>query len=122
MTAETPRRNDDRTLTCPICGAAVPAAGRQRFCSARCRQTAWRRRHPPAIASIIPPPGRSRRALTVYECPACALRLLGHQRCPDCHLWARRLGLGGLCPACDEPVTLADLGLDPITHQTEVPH
>ncbi|MGH2364008.1 MAG: hypothetical protein ACRDHX_05070, partial [Chloroflexota bacterium] len=44
-------------------------------------------------------------SLWAYECSGCGVRLLGEQRCPDCGLFARRLGLGGLCPHCDEPVT-----------------
>src|SRR5262245_49011359 len=66
----------------------------------------------PAPVAVVPPAGPDRRARTVYDCPACATSLLGHQHCPDCHLWARRLGPGGPCPHCDEPVTLDDLGLD----------
>jgi hypothetical protein len=46
---------------------------------------------------------------TVYECPSCEARFLGDRRCPDCHVFCRRLGLGGLCPHCDDPVTLAEL-------------
>jgi hypothetical protein len=37
------------------------------------------------------------------------MRFLGQQRCPDCGLFCRRIGPGGLCPHCDEPVALADL-------------
>ena len=36
-------------------------------------------------------------------------RYLGQQRCPDCHRFCRRLGPGGACPHCDEPVTFVDL-------------
>lgn len=108
MTAADPLRNAGVTLTCPICGASLPTVGRNRFCSPRCRQAAWRQRHrQPVVAA----PSLPAAAFTVYECPACQTRLLGEQRCPDCQLFARRLGLGGLCPHCDEPVTLADLGL-----------
>ncbi len=31
------------------------------------------------------------------------------RRCPDCNLFTRRLGHGGRCPHCDEPVTLDEL-------------
>ena len=111
MTADFPLRNDGVTLACPACGATVPASGRRRFCSPGCRQAAWRRQHQPTVSKVTPPAGSPLNAFTVYECPSCEVRLLGQQRCPDCHLWARRLGPGGLCPHCDEPVTLADLGL-----------
>jgi len=46
---------------------------------------------------------------TVYICPSCDTRFLGEQRCPDCHTFARRLGPGGPCPHCDEPVAVNDL-------------
>lgn len=45
----------------------------------------------------------------VYACPSCDTRFLGEQRCPDCGLFGRRVGPGGLCPHCEEPVALADL-------------
>jgi len=103
------------TSTCLLCGDSFDPVGRQRFCSDAHRQAAWRRRQRALLAAAVPPASASRRAITVYACPSCELRLLGEQRCPDCHLWARRLGLGGLCPHCDEPVTLADLGLDQLS-------
>lgn len=34
---------------------------------------------------------------------------LDEQRCPDCSLFARRIGEGGNCPHCEEPVALSDL-------------
>jgi hypothetical protein len=100
-----PSRNDATTTACPVCGRAVHPVGRRRFCSDACRQAAWRRRHPPA------PPGstRSPRPATIYECAECGARYLGQQRCQDCHRFARRVGPGGLCPHCDEPVAVADL-------------
>lgn len=54
-------------------------------------------------------PTRSPRSATVYACPSCDTRYLGQQRCDDCHLFCRRVGPGGACPHCDEPVALADL-------------
>ena len=54
-------------------------------------------------------PARPRRPATVYECPECELRLLGTQRCPDCGSFMTKLGLGGLCSNCDEPVTFDEL-------------
>jgi hypothetical protein len=109
------------TLTCPGCGADL-SSGRARHCSAACRQRAYRARHAtPALVMA----GRGSRhtaaggvlgsaagritTRTVYECPECEQRFVGLQRCPDCHRFCRRLGPGGSCPHCDEPVLLADL-------------
>jgi hypothetical protein len=48
-------------------------------------------------------------AHTVYECPQCNERRLGEQRCPECHLFCRALGVGGTCPDCDAVILLVDL-------------
>lgn len=48
-------------------------------------------------------------ASTVYECSECGERFLGERRCPDCQLFARHLGLGGVCPECDQIVLLDEL-------------
>ena len=130
-----PPRNDGVTITrgsCPVCGGAFQSTGRRRFCSDACRQAAWRRRHPtpgtsgtsalgeaqgrlsgearrlpaPTLPEAAPRPARS---ATVYECPSCGTRYLGEQRCPDCRRFCRRVGPGGRCPHCDEPVALSDL-------------
>ena len=45
----------------------------------------------------------------VYECPDCGERQAGIRRCEDCNLFMRRLGPGGSCPHCDEPVLISDL-------------
>jgi len=113
--AHSPYRNDGvtiapgATVACPRCGQPFAPLGRQRFCSAACCQGTWRRRHSPAAAvPPVVPPGVSR-AATVYECPACGTRLLGEQRCADCNVFCRRVGPGGPCPHCEEPVAVADL-------------
>ena len=36
-------------------------------------------------------------------------RYLGTQRCSECGVFCRRVGAGGLCPECGEPVAVADL-------------
>jgi len=101
-----PSRNVGVTTPCPICERPFTPAGRQRVCSAACRQAAWRRRHPaPPVA--IPP--RTPRTATIYECPSCATRSLGQQRCAECGVFCHRVGPGGRCPHCDEPVAVADL-------------
>ena len=98
---------------CPVCQATITSA-RARYCSDACKQRAYRLRQTngpvdlDALTANLP----SRQALvarTVYACPTCETRLLGEQRCPDCHVFCRRLGPGGLCPHCDDPVTLAEL-------------
>ena len=51
----------------------------------------------------------------IYQCPECDERYLSERRCPDCQLFCRRVGPGGLCPHCEEPVTLNDLAGPAIT-------
>lgn len=105
---------------CPVCTATLTSL-RARYCSDACKQRAYRRRQADGTLldlDALTADLRSRRALvvrTVYECSSCETRFLGEQRCPDCHVFCRRLGLGGLCPHCDDPVTLADLlGLEEV--------
>lgn len=50
-------------------------------------------------------------AAMVYECPGCGERQAA-RRCEDCNLFTRRLGPGGECPHCGEPVLIGEL-LDP---------
>ncbi len=101
-----PVRDVTATTACPVCGTGFEPQGRQRFCSTGCRQTAWRhaRRAPtePVVARVD----------TVYACPDCDARYLGQQRCDDCNTWCRRLGPGGTCPCCDEPVAVSDIFAD----------
>ena len=55
------------------------------------------------------PATRPRRDNTVYECGECQTRYLGEQWCVGCVRPCRRVGVGGLCPHCDEPVAIPDL-------------
>jgi hypothetical protein len=103
-----------RDRACPICQTGS-APARARYCSDACKQRAYRLRRtaivPPAPTAPAAEP-RRRQAIaahTVYECPTCETRLLGERRCPDCNVFCRRLGLGGPCPHCDEPVLLANI-------------
>jgi hypothetical protein len=112
--ARTPLRNDDRNDTaarCPACGQPFTPSGRRRWCSDACRQAAWRRRHPapsPAAAALpAAPPAASDG--TIYQCPECDQRYIGQQYCDDCATFCRRIGPGGPCPHCDEPVSVNDL-------------
>lgn len=105
-----PSRNDGVTILCPVCRVRgfVPI-GRKRVCSPACRQAAFRRRHSAASGVPVVPPLRPRRNRTIYECPSCEARYLGNQRCFECGVFCRRVGAGGLCPECGEPVAVADL-------------
>jgi hypothetical protein len=98
-----PVRDDTATTTCPVCARAFAPDGRQRFCSTGCRQRAWRRQRSAPVQPVVA------RTDAVYECPSCEARYLGEQRCDECNTWCRRVGPGGLCPCCDEPVAISDL-------------
>ncbi len=102
-----PLRDDDATMTCPACGSGFIPSGRRRYCSDTCRAAAWCRR--PAPAPLVIPPTMSRAAVTVYQCPSCDARYVEAQRCDECGIFARRVGLGGHCPHCDEAVTVEEL-------------
>jgi hypothetical protein len=106
-----PSRNDDRndTAACPACGQPFTRAGRRRWCSDACRQAGWRRRHPEPAAAMALTPRRPDRNHTVYQCTDCGQRYLGQQRCDDCRTFCRRIGRGGACPSCEEPVAIADI-------------
>ncbi len=113
MRPELTSRNDDETtatktskIPCALCGTVFEPVGRQRFCLPACRQTAWRRRHPPPLPPI---PAHAPRHSTVYQCGSCETRYLGEQYCGDCGQFCKRVGVGGPCPACDEPVAIIDL-------------
>jgi hypothetical protein len=106
----TPSRNDAVTIPCPVCATPFVAAGKRRYCRDACRVAAHRRRTGAAASRVLgPAPPPPRRPVTVYECDSCGTRLLGEQRCEDCATFMRRVGVGGLCPCCDEPVTVDEL-------------
>ncbi len=99
---------------CPLCAGPLPSA-RARYCSEACKQRAYRLRQ---AARTRPDPTaltrelqrlRTLKAHTLYECPTCGERYLGVQRCPDCQLFCRALGLGGACPHCDELLLITDV-------------
>jgi hypothetical protein len=107
-----PSRNDNETTTaCPVCGNPFTPIRRQRYCTPACRQKAWRNRHhtPNPDPVLALPPRTPRRAITVYHCPGCDTRALGHQWCHDCNRPRTRLDIGALCPHCDEPITIQDI-------------
>jgi len=104
-----PSRDDAGTKTCPICQRYFTPVGRQRYCSDPCRKTAFRRRHQQPLLAVTVPAARPRQDFTIYECPHCGDRFLGQQRCEQCGAFGRRVGIGGPCPHCDQPVALTDL-------------
>ncbi len=99
---------------CLVCQVEFHTSGRGRYCSSTCRVRAFRSRR---NAVTVDNEGMTRILKsqdelvprTVYECPGCEVRFLGNHRCPDCNLMCRKLGLGGCCPHCDEPVAVSDL-------------
>jgi hypothetical protein len=103
-----PLRDEHATTRCPVCRQRFTPVGRQLYCSSPCRKTAFRRRRQQPPSTVVAP-ARARRGYTVYECPDCEQLLAGEQRCSDCGTFARRVGPGGACPHCQEPVTLAEL-------------
>ncbi len=107
---DTPARDDNETTSnrCPICSTPFTAIRRQRYCTNACRQIAYRRRHHPPEPTIELPPG-SQRENTVYACDECDQRYHAQQWCPDCQRPCRRIGPGGTCPHCDEPVAVQEL-------------
>lgn len=119
--SERPCRDDNTTtsasaleagqLLCPVCWAPFTRIRRQRYCSDACRKTAWSRRHAASLPNVGTPVPQAirRRDTTIYECASCQTRYHGTQSCHDCNQPCTRVGLGGLCPHCDEPVALADL-------------
>jgi len=100
---------------CVLCGAGFQGAGRGRYCSRGCQQRAYRLRQMPSQPTLLKTWAaqlHERQLLlgqTVYECSQCGQRLVGQHRCPDCNLMARKLGLGGSCPHCDEPLLVLEL-------------
>ncbi len=105
---------DHRSPTCVLC-TAPRLSGRGRYCSAACRQRAFRLRHtalPNLEEGLLRKALRRRETLTehtVYECPTCETRYLGEQRCADCNRFCRVVGLGGACTDCEQPILLSDL-------------
>ena len=110
----TPWRNDSRNDTavpCPACGRPFTPSGRRRWCSDACRQAAWRHRHhaPGPAAGLLAAAPPSRDATIIYQCDECDERYIDDQWCHECNRPCRRIGPGGPCPHCDEPVAINDL-------------
>jgi len=98
------------TRACAYCGEPFVPVGRRRYCTDPCKAKAYRARKAAHAPPAPPTPPRGRlRAASVYECPDCGARYLGEQRCEDCNRFCARIGLGGECPHCGEPVAVGDL-------------
>jgi len=55
-------------------------------------------------------------ATMLYECGECGEQGT-ERRCQDCNRFTSKLGPGGHCPACDEPILISDI-LDPNPRST----
>ncbi|MEX6430500.1 hypothetical protein [Ferrimicrobium acidiphilum] len=98
------------TIACPVCGSSFGPSGRRTYCSDACRASAYRRRRSSGTLPMLRVPrSQPRREITVYECDTCGERSLGEQRCPQCHTFMRRVGIGGHCPSCEESITISEL-------------
>jgi hypothetical protein len=106
---EPPSRHDAVTMTCPVCHHTFVPTGRRKFCTDACRAAAYRRRRDAAATAVVVPNARPRRPITVYECDNCGARAVGEQRCADCATFMTKVGIGGNCPCCDEPVAVNEL-------------
>jgi len=106
---EAAEADDSARVTCPVCQQGFTRQGKRQWCSAACKAAAWRRRRQAAPPRVLLPPARPRRPITVYECQGCGARAVGQQRCEECGTFMRKLGLGGPCPHCDEPVAVTEL-------------
>lgn len=113
---EIPLRHDPVTIPCPICARLITPTGKRRYCTDACKAAAYRRRHQATTTPVIVPPTRPRKPITVYECDACGTRALGEQHCDQCRTFMRRVGIGGHCPHCDEPVAITDLLDEEVSH------
>ena len=106
---------------CLICDTVILT--RAKYCSSSCRKLDRQRRKQltpstsrapePSLAAprLVSPDPNAPIPLewqAVNECHECQRRFLG-PRCPACLLPGNRLGLGGPCPHCQQPLLLTDL-------------
>ncbi len=106
---EIPSRHDGVTMTCPVCQCSFNPVGRQRYCGDPCRSAAYRRRRDAGQTPVVVPKGQPRKPITVYSCDGCGARAVGDQRCEECQIFMRRIGIGGTCPSCEEPISVNEL-------------
>lgn len=92
---------------CQTCGREYQGHRPSSYCSATCRQRAFRARRsqPVPVASL-----RRHIVLDVlYECSECGERYLNGRRCENCNRFCARVGAVLPCPHCEEPILLADM-------------
>ena len=104
----------DSEPRCLVCMTTL-SSRRASYCSDACKQRAYRLRRIDVTATDAELLATELKRLgelvaqTIYECPDCGERFVAERRCPDCHRFCRKLGLGGCCPDCQQPVLLAEL-------------
>jgi len=99
---------DDVMTTCPACQHGFRPVGQQSFCCDACRVAVYRRGQRAAPTTVVVQ-AEHRQPIAVYECDCCGARAAGERRCEECRSSMRRVGLGGRCPRCDEPVAVGEL-------------
>jgi hypothetical protein len=89
--------HDGVTVTCPVCGRTFSPSGKRAYCTDACKAAAYRRRRDAnrPVVQVQLPKSRPRGPITVYECGSCGERSLGDQRCGQCGIFMRRVGIGG---------------------------
>ena len=94
------------TGNCPVCGRSFTPTPRQipprRYCSERCRKTAWRRRHP-ARRRPDPVPPAVPRPVDVIDTVAA------------------RAEPAARCPHCARPIAVITLLVTPAAAQVPIP-
>ncbi|MCA1707485.1 MAG: hypothetical protein LC808_31140 [Actinobacteria bacterium] len=100
---------DGEAMMCPGCQHPFDPVGRQRCCSEACRVAVYRRRREAVAAPVVAPRSTRRQPVAVYACDGCGARAVGERRCGGCQNAMRRVGLGGCCPCCEEPVAVDEL-------------
>ena len=109
---DSPWRYVGVTAACGMCGRPLTSVG-DKWYSGACHHRAYRRRKQRPSSPLVLPAAPLATDHIIYQCPSCEERYLGLQRCPECQLFCRRIGPGGSCPHCDEPVACLDL-LEPL--------
>jgi len=94
------------TGSCPVCGQTFTTTAyqlpRRRYCSERCRKTAWRRRHPGRRRPDAVPPAVPRPVDVV-------------------DVVAARAEPAARCPHCARPVAVITLLVAPAAAQVPIP-